>query len=1554
MSGGNIKVVVRCRPLNSREIARGAKGLITMEGNQTIIQPPDVAAVSARAIEKKPMTFSFDKSYWSAGPKTDPHYASQQTLYEDLGADLLDHSFEGFNTCIFAYGQTGSGKSYSMMGYGPEKGIIPLTTSELFRRVEERTANDSNLSYTVEVSYIEIYNEKVRDLLNPKNKGNLRVREHPALGPYVEDLSRLVVENFEQMMTLMDEGNKARTVASTNMNETSSRSHAVFTLILTQKRLDAQTKMTGEKVSKISLVDLAGSERQNSTGATGTRLKEGANINKSLTTLGKVIAALAAGSTGGKRKKEDHVPYRDSVLTWLLKESLGGNSKTAMIAAISPADYEETLSTLRYADAAKKIKTHAVVNEDPNAKVIRELKEELELLRSRVSTGGGVASDEAAYDPSIPPEKQIVTYRTKEGEIRKVTKLELQDQLEASEKIMESLNLTWEEKLSKTQAIHVEREKALEEMGISIDKNMVGVHAPQRNPSLVNLNEDPLMSECLIYQIKPGKTVAGAVDDDKAHIKLSGTHILPEHCIFVNEDGVVTIEAMPDARTFVNGERIPPKAPVRLLNAFRVILGDSHVFRFNDPQAVRAERQKLRQSASIDGLSNTPGARPDSPSVKADVELMDWSAARREVADIEKLGDQDLDKLYDDILKVRTQRKRPESRADFGDFDIDRSADPSSNPWAAPGHSLTVTSNSLGTPVGQEVDVHVYDERSETSTEQPLGLSTPASPAPGFQDQKAADVKLHQDHLTRQLKSMAQEVKRVRSEAARARALETVDMEPESWGVEELRKIRWVLERWEKLRGYRMAEEILTGAVDLREANVIAKQMGKQVTYNFLVVDGSLASPVSSLDDSNALVEFDDVSNSVTHYKNGPVVAVKVIDWEAKTAYTWDLPKFKQQLVRMRHVSALKQKPNYSEHFQIDGLFTDTPPPSFSFVGAAKVPLRLIASQLSYSVTVPIMCQYTMEAIGSCRVAFRCGNPDSSSTSGIDTPDSFSHISDNPLFVGSKFTFTLIVDTVKGLSSTDYACIHAQTRLSSLVGPSIASEDTFASQAVDLDKASGTHLVLRKTVSVMVTPDILRFLREEYATIGFFAKAKDGYLERLERWDINHGTAPGSHLETPTQNGVTKPAMRRCETDFVAPERHDILATVSILELSANGDYTPAEVFDDTFQLHQGLQRRLHLRLNHASGKSFPWTKLEHASIGDVRLMTRTGAASVGKSQVDVKVSDETVEYHTDGTSTLEAEGVFDTASLACRHLDKRTPSDQHLVIKFTWLLDVSTLSEPAVFHLDLPIRILGRDARRSSIMTFFSAARAFESITRVYSVECAPPLARSANELWRLDTSEKHVKGEESLGRWKPRSLDLLDDWRKMRKAHNGLGEVAITKVVLEMHGEEMDGGKGHGGNTELLERSLMLWNKAISERVKVDITRQGLEEEAVARKLRKLLPDLETKPVPTVKLQPNIDNVIKYGPLLLLRDSTSDRWEKLHFVLRRPYLHVHQSAGQRELQVINLTGSHVTTSPEVEMLLERRWAFTVFTSTNSYILQASSEKERKEWMSVIGTSAS
>ncbi|KAL0821599.1 hypothetical protein ABMA28_005050 [Loxostege sticticalis] len=576
----SVKVAVRVRPFNSREIARDCKCIIEMTGNTTIITNPKAPPGNKEGVK----SFNFDFSYWSHNPN-DPEFSSQIMVYKDIGEEMLQHAFDGYNICIFAYGQTGAGKSYTMMGRGEEgqEGIIPQICKDLFRRIRQTTSED--LKYSVEVSYMEIYCERVRDLLNPKNKGNLRVREHPALGPYVEDLSKLAVTSFQDINDLIDEGNKARTVAATNMNETSSRSHAVFTIFFTQQRHDKTTDLMSEKVSKISLVDLAGSERADSTGAKGTRLKEGANINKSLTTLGKVISALAEiASKSKKSKKADFIPYRDSVLTWLLRENLGGNSKTAMIAAISPADinFDETLSTLRYADRAKQIVCKAVVNEDANAKLIRELKEEIFKLRELLKAEGIEVEEgpdgRVVYEKKDPPttgeENNSSPARKKsEAEVmspklsRAATTIaeEAVDQLQASEKLIAELNETWEEKLKRTEEIRLQREAVFAEMGVAVKEGItVGVYSPKKTPHLVNLNEDPNLSECLIYYIKDGITRLGTAEANVPQdIQLSGSHILSEHCIFDNTDGVICLIPHHGALVYINGREVSTAASIQ-------------------------------------------------------------------------------------------------------------------------------------------------------------------------------------------------------------------------------------------------------------------------------------------------------------------------------------------------------------------------------------------------------------------------------------------------------------------------------------------------------------------------------------------------------------------------------------------------------------------------------------------------------------------------------------------------------------------------------------------------------------------------------------------------------------------------------------------------------------------------------------------------------------------------------------------------------------------------------------------------------------------------------
>ncbi|KAK7129517.1 hypothetical protein R3I94_017664 [Phoxinus phoxinus] len=668
----SVKVAVRVRPFNSRENSRDAKCIIQMQGNTTCIWNPKHPKEAAK-------NFSFDYSYWSHTTEDDPAFASQRRVYLDIGEEMLLHAFEGYNVCIFAYGQTGAGKSYTMMGKQEpgQQGIIPQMCEDLFQRTSENT--DPELSYSVEVSFMEIYCERVRDLLNPKSKGALRVREHPIMGPYVEDLSKLAVTSYQDIRDLMDSGNKARTVAATNMNETSSRSHAVFTIVFTQHRRDQLTGLDTEKVSKVSLVDLAGSERADSSGAKGLRLKEGANINKSLTTLGKVISALAENQTS-KRKKSEFIPYRDSVLTWILKENLGGNSRTAMIAALSPADinYEETLSTLRYADRAKQIRCNAVINEDPNARLIRELKEEVNRLRDLLLSQGLsrlVAAPAAEVnnnrvdvtlmpdDPAsngAPPTSEPVTEegpapesdsapldghaQLEEFQGEMITNEEAVERLKETEKIIAELNETWEEKLRKTESIRMERESILAEMGVSIkeDGGTVGVFSPKGTPHLVNLNEDPLMSECLLYYIKEGVTRVGQKDVD---IKLSGQFIKEQHCVFysyINHNGevCVTLEPLEGAETYVNGKQI--SECVLLKQGNRVVMGKNHVFRFNHPEQARVERER-----SLDQQG----------------EPADWNYAQREL-----LEEQGIDiklEMQRRLQDVETQYRREKEEADL-------------------------------------------------------------------------------------------------------------------------------------------------------------------------------------------------------------------------------------------------------------------------------------------------------------------------------------------------------------------------------------------------------------------------------------------------------------------------------------------------------------------------------------------------------------------------------------------------------------------------------------------------------------------------------------------------------------------------------------------------------------------------------------------------------------------------------------------------------------------------------------------------------------------------
>ncbi|XP_043645613.1 kinesin-like protein KIF13B isoform X6 [Drosophila teissieri] len=615
MASDKIKVAVRVRPFNRREIELDTKCIVEMEKQQTILQNPPTLEKIER---KQPKTFAFDHCFYSSNPE-DVNFASQETVFDCVGRGILDNAFQGYNACIFAYGQTGSGKSYTMMGSQESKGIIPRLCDQLFSAIANKSTPE--LMYKVEVSYMEIYNEKVHDLLDPKpNKQSLKVREHNVMGPYVDGLSQLAVTSYQDIDNLMTEGNKSRTVAATNMNAESSRSHAVFSVVLTQILTDQATGVSGEKVSRMSLVDLAGSERAVKTGAVGDRLKEGSNINKSLTTLGLVISKLADQSNGKKSGNDKFVPYRDSVLTWLLKDNLGGNSRTVMVATISPSadNYEETLSTLRYADRAKRIVNHAVVNEDPNARIIRELRHEVETLRSMLkhATGSPVG--------------------------------DVQDKLAESENLMKQISQTWEEKLVKTERIQNERQQALEKMGISVQAS--GIKVEKNKYYLVNLNADPSLNELLVYYLKDRTLIGGrSISGQQPDIQLSGLGIQPEHCVITIEDSGLYMEPVQGARCFVNGSAAVEKTPLQ--NGDRILWGNHHFFRVNSPK------------------SNNTSMCASEPQTPA--QLIDYNFARDEIMQNELSNDPiqtaiaRLERQHEEDKQVALEKQRQEYERQF-------------------------------------------------------------------------------------------------------------------------------------------------------------------------------------------------------------------------------------------------------------------------------------------------------------------------------------------------------------------------------------------------------------------------------------------------------------------------------------------------------------------------------------------------------------------------------------------------------------------------------------------------------------------------------------------------------------------------------------------------------------------------------------------------------------------------------------------------------------------------------------------------------------------------
>ncbi|XP_050522646.1 kinesin-like protein unc-104 isoform X8 [Daktulosphaira vitifoliae] len=1374
----SVKVAVRVRPFNNREISRDCKCIIEMAGYTTSITNPKLPP----NVKDATKSFNFDYSYWSQNP-SDPNFASQTMVYRDIGEEMLQHAFEGYNVCIFAYGQTGAGKSYTMMGRQEEEGqegIIPLICKDLFHRIKSTTSEE--LQYSVEVSYMEIYCERVRDLLNPKNKGNLRVREHPLLGPYVEDLSKLAVTTYQNIHNLIDEGNKARTVAATNMNETSSRSHAVFTIFFTQKRLDQMTQLTTEKVSKISLVDLAGSERADSTGAKGTRLKEGANINKSLTTLGKVISGLAEMASK-KKKKGDFIPYRDSVLTWLLRENLGGNSKTAMIAAISPADinYDETLSTLRYADRAKQIVCKAIVNEDANAKLIRELKEEIQRLRDLLKAEGIEVQE---GDDGV---KMLKDGEQKPNIPSSMIAEEAVEQLQASEKLIAELNETWEEKLKRTEEIRIQREAVFAEMGVAVkeDGDTVGVFSPQKTPHLVNLNEDPFMSECLIYYIKLGVTRVGSAESNVTQdIRLCGSYIQREHCRFENTNGIVTLTPMNGALCYVNGRELTE--PIILKTGSRVILGKNHVFRFNHPEQVREHRgYKTKPESTVENIKEIISKPEKSSPVETPIgnENVDWNFAQIEL--LEKQGidlkqdmKQKLNALEEQFRRDKEtadqifeeQRKNYEARIDALQKQVDE-------------QSMTMSMYSSYTPddLVQEEDIFVN----------PL-----------------------------------------------------FDAEC-NWSDKEYQLVLTTCRKWKYHQFTSLRDDLWGNAVFLKEANAISVELKKKVQFQFTLLTDTLYSPlpvdfITEEDEVDrpfprtyVAIEVLDTKNGATHYwtleklRQRLELMREMYQNEAETSPT--SPDF--------NIEAITGGDPFYDRFPWFRLIGRAfiylsnlmyPVPLIHKVavvnekGDVKGYLRVAIQAVSEDETGDNSCgvrQFAKisfndkELLGRLSlkknsilneriIVGRCsfkdeenegdndsGHGDSSVSSDIKDEELPSH-----LIINKEFTFRVTLLQAVGVPS-EYADIFCQFNFLH------RHDDAFSTEPVkNVGKGTPVGFYHVQNITVSVTKSFLEYIKTQpivFEVFGHYqkhplhndAKQESSFIRQPPRRML----PPSIPISLPVRSPKFGVMPSLCTSHIHA--KHDLLVWFEICELGPDGDYAPCAVDHSEelpcrglFVLHQGLQRRIRITVVHEIAPEIRWKEIRELVVGRIRNVPQSEDEDTDNSVLSLGLfPGEYLEIPGEDRCMFRFEAAWDSSLHNSALLNRISTGGEHIFMTISAYLELENCGCPAIITKDLSMVIYGRDSRTGprSLKHLFSSVYKNNEAHRLSGIyELVLKRASEAGVQRRqrrvLDTSSTYVRGEENLEGWKPRGDSLIFDHQWELEKLTRLEEVGRTRHMI------------------------------------------------------------------------------------------------------------------------------------------------------------------------------
>uniref|UniRef100_A0A668VMQ9 plus-end-directed kinesin ATPase n=1 Tax=Oreochromis aureus TaxID=47969 RepID=A0A668VMQ9_OREAU len=1557
MAGASVKVAVRVRPFNSREIGKESKCIIQMSGNTTTILNPKQP--------KENKSFNFDFSYWSHTTPEDVNYASQMQVYRDIGEEMLLHAFEGYNVCIFAYGQTGAGKSYTMMGRQEkdQQGIIPLLCEDLFTKISDSN-NDNSMSYSVEVSYMEIYCERVRDLLNPKNKGNLRVREHPLMGPYVEDLSKLAVTSYNDIQDLMDSGNKARTVAATNMNETSSRSHAVFNIIFTQKKHDMETDNTSEKVSKISLVDLAG--------------------------------------------KKDFLCY---LMKYICVSVLGGNSRTAMVAALSPADinYDETLSTLRYADRAKQIRCNAVINEDPNNRLVRELKEEVARLKDLLYAQGlGDIIEMTNAMTGMSPSPSLSALSSRAASISNLhdrifspASEEAIERLKETEKIIAELNETWEEKLRRTEAIRMEREALLAEMGVAMreDGGTVGVFSPKK------------------FNLTVGRENAKTRQD----IVLSGHFIKDEHCTFSSTtgpqgEGCVILEPCEGAETYVNGKRVT--SPIVLRSGNRIIMGKSHVFRFNDPEQARLERERT-------------------PCAETPVEPVDWAFAQREL--LEKQGidmkqemEQRLQELEDQYRKEREeasnlleqQRLDYESKLEALQKQVDSRYLESPEEEEEPEEEVPWTK--------RETELALWAFRKWrfyqfTSLRDLLwGNAIFLKEANAISVELKKKVQFQFVLLTDTLYSplppdlLPPSEAKERERRPFPRTIVAVEVQDQKngathyWTLEKLRQrldlMREMYDRAAELPSSAVedCDHALTGGDPFYDRFPWFRLVGRAFVYL-----SNLLYPVPLVHRVAIVSEKGEVKGFLR-------VAVQAISADEEA------PDYGSG-VRQSGTAKISFEDKQFEKFQ-----TESCPGSLSHSNTSQEELRIV------------------EGEGQ--------NPETGISADEVNNNTCAEKALSHLKIGSTFTFRVTVLQASSISA-EYADIFCQFNF-------IHRHDEAFSTEPLKNTGRGPPLGFYhvQNITVEVTKSFTEYIKTQPIVFEVFGHYQKQPFPPLCK-DLISPLRP-SRRQFPRVMPLSKPVpatkLNTLTRSTAGPchAKYDLMVFFEICELEANGDYIPAVVdhrggmpCHGTFLLHQGIQRRIRVTIAHETGNDIEWKEVKELVIGRIRNTPEADETIIDPNILSLNILSSGYFWPKHDDKMIDAvfplcrtfyrfEAAWDSSMHNSLLLNRVTPYGEKIYITLSTYLEMENCTQPTVITKDFCMVFYSRDTKlpaSRSIRNLFSTGclRPSESnrVTGVYEITLchvadngSPGMQRRRRRV--LDTSVAYVRGEENLAGWRPRSDSLILDHQWELEKLSLLQEVEKTRHYLLLrekleatlhagqdalckNGDIIDFAKSpvlsHSPSSspapdspnqrqrELAAKCLRLlmhtfnreYSQLFSECMSVSFVLNCLLDcfvcvclssclacprccsgfcvclsEMSASLMRESSSSTLSTLTPSSTCPSLVEGhydisysfcisfnmcspiVSKKGYLHFLEPHTSG-WVRRFVVVRRPYVYLYRSERDSvERAIINLSSAKVEYSEDKQTLLRTPNTFAVCTEHRGILLQAANDKEMHDWL--------